>query len=322
MSSITSTTSTSTSAPVHYGPYQRGAPLGQWGGGFFAARDEDEGKTVIVQVAFASESSALDDASPLAREAVWRSSKPHPNMPKLVEYDEESIGEPLTWVAYEPVVAIRMSDVVGVHPVPIVLTWAAELVAVMQHHRRYQTARAPGWPRSGDDDPLAVDAGVDGLRPRFADLLVTKAGRLLVLTTPAIGRTWRTSLLRESNHDAVLLPPRDAAVALAPSAPTSADVQLGNDIFAAGAFARFMLRETAAEPRRDIPARVHQLVERACATERHERHESLDELERELRACLDEFPPLDDAERAAAALAGSTWAAQSMKQAEKALAPT
>jgi hypothetical protein len=259
------------------GRFARHAPIGRWGGGFFVAHDvTDDGKRApgnkryVLQRAFAGEAAAL------SREAAWRRAHPHALMPRVVDDGLVAAGAEAAhaWIAFEAVVAVPLDRVLAVHPVPIALTWAVELVDVMQHHAR-----------------VAAQTGHSvELRPSFADLLVTNAGSLLVLTPPSLARSWSSELLRVSRHDGLLRAPELGTIKHEPFA-----TQL--DVYAVGALLRLTLRERADDPRRDISTRTARLVERATGA-LAARHESLDELAHDLRACLDEFPALTTGERA------------------------
>ena len=117
-------------------------------------------------------------------------------------------------------------------------------------------------------------------------------GALLVLSIPAGARTWQGDLLRSSRYDRAMRAPELGKLKHEPIA-----TQL--DVFAVAAFLQQMLREKESEPRRDISTRTARLVQRASGA-LEGRHESLDELAHELRACLDEFPPLHATDRAQA----------------------
>lgn len=283
---------TTTDAPAkvdgeRIGPFVRGEPVRAWGGGFFVARkvdESDERARFIVQRAFGSEAPAL------AREGAWRRAHPHANTPSWI--DQGTLPDGSAWLAYAGAAAIPIEHAMGVFAVPVVLSWARELVDVMLHHAR-----------CASESGHSVE-----LRPAFSDLLVTRDGALLVLTAPSQARTWHGDLLRTSRLNTEMRAPE---LGMLKHEPIAAQL----DVFAVGAFLHLMLRERSDDPRRDISTRTAQLVQRAHGP-LAARHESLDELAHDLRACLDEFPALDPTDRARAV---RDVAAAAMANAEKEL---
>lgn len=271
------------------GAYTLAQPCGHWGGGCFAARD-DASKRFVLQRAFGRQAPAL------AVEAAWRRAHPHANMPAHADDSLETNANANAWIAYAAIAAVRADHAMGVHPVPVVLSWATELIAVMIHHARCSSQSASETAKKH----------VAALRPTFSDLLFTNSGALLVLTVPSLARGWQSDGLRTSRFDASMWAPEIGSAAnheLLLRAPARIDV------FAVGGFLREMLQERTNEPRRDISARTALLVQRAIGP-LEGRHESLDELAHDVRTSLNEFPPLDpaDRERAVRAIAGNEMA--------------
>jgi hypothetical protein len=269
--------------PVRLAAITIDAPCTPWGGGFFLGRDAQQAR-VVVQRAFAGEAPALRS------EGAWRRAHPHANMPVCIDDGSEAAEGPHAdahaWLVYAAVPSVRVDRAIGVYAVPVVLAWAMDLVDVMRHHAR-----------------VAAETGHEtALSPRFSDLLFTSGGALLVLTVPSPVHRWQSDHLRQWRLDWEMRAPELRHKAQAPFGARA-------DVFAVGGFVRSMLREPTDEPRRDISARTALLVQRALGPQ-DGRHESLDELAHDLRACMDEFPPLDAAERARAvrAVAGEVLA--------------
>lgn len=260
------------------GPFQLGPVQPQWGTGWFAAspaslEDDDLPPSLLLHVSSPGEGFAL------ALEGAWRGKHPHPHMPRLLRRGDDA-GR--TWLAFAREIAMPLDLVLdpGVAvPVELALAWTLELVDVMAHHR----AHVPPNAAVGPDGPVR-----EPLRPSFADLLVSDAGALVVVTTPAAGRLQRPGLLRQPARDRELLAPELVAGEYADAERV--------DTFVAGALLRALLHDDVA--RADVSSRVSMLIARATA-QHDERFESLDEIATALRATLDEHAPLESDARIA-----------------------
>lgn len=260
------------------GPFQLGPAQAQWGSGWFSAspatiEDDDLPRSVLLHVSSPGEGFAL------ALEGAWRAKYPHPSMPRLLRRGDDA-GR--TWLAFAKEIAVPLDLVLDpgrAVPVELALAWTLELVDVMAHHG----AHLPPNATQGPDGPVR-----EPLRPSFADLLVSDAGALVVVTTPAAGRLQRPGLLRQPARDRELLAPELVA-------GERFDAERV-DTYVAGALLRALLQDDIA--REDVSSRVSALVARATA-QSDERFESLDEIAGALRSALDEHAPLEADERIA-----------------------
>lgn len=264
------------------GPFQLGPAQPQWGNGWFAASpssvdDDDLPRSVLLHV------SAPGEGLALALEGAWRGKYPHRSLPTLLRRGDDA-GR--TWLAFARAIAVPLDLLIDVPsrgvsavPVELAIAWTLELVDVMAHHGAHLPPNAP----QGIEGPVR-----EPLRPSFADLLVTDAGALVVVTTPAAGRMQRPGLLRQPARDRELLAPELVA-------GERFDAERV-DTYVAGALLRALLQDDIA--REDVSSRVSMLIARATA-QSDERFESLDEIAAALRAALDEHAPLESEERVA-----------------------
>jgi hypothetical protein len=258
-----------------FGPFTLLRPLPAWGSGFHFALhsgdvDDDLPARAIVRIPLAGEGPLLADEG--GRRA--RSQRPPcPFVPRLVRTILAASG-PL--LVFEPAVAVRLEVLLDAPlPATFALAYVDDVAAAVLALSRAR----------GDDD--------GALQLSFDELLVSAAGRALVLTPPVGPRASMPGLLQQPRRDRPLFAPEKLR----------AERSGREESWMLGALLFSLL--TNAEPddadasvralQPDLPEALDALVRRALAPDPRARFESVEELRAALARCNDEFAPDDNA---------------------------
>jgi hypothetical protein len=268
------------------GPFDLGQPQPHWGSGWFCARAVDAEADDLPPMALVRASLAGENTA-IALEGAHRMRLRSPHVPRFVRGGFDENGR--AWLCFAAAVAVPLEQLLEVNgagealPVPVALAIANDLIGALAALDAARVTR--------NNDEHAMPA-----LPSFDEMLVDDRGNLVVTTPPPGTRMTRPGLLKIARRDRFLMAPGydrlDRTAVFAVGSVLHQLVTAGEPLDEHG---NFVAPRDLVD---DVPGRVDDVVRRAMAADPGARFESMDELREAIARAAEDFPPLDDAERA------------------------